>query len=173
MIFISFHLINCNGDCYNDEKALLITLDYLNMDRKLIYLIVLMVLAGGISIVSLVEIALVARFNEFIFDSQTQPISEIWINSHPLIFISLKITIFMASIQMSMFVLTTLANWKELHYCKFLIYFMPICGLTNIISACRYLRGEWSYTQPMMNTATADTCKIVLKQLNVKFSNVL
>ena len=64
------------------------------MERKQIYMIVLMVLAGVISVESLVLIARVALFNETIFDFETQTVSEAWIVSHPLLFVSLKITLF-------------------------------------------------------------------------------
>lgn len=116
------------------------------MDRKLIYLIVLLVLAVGLTIVSLVEIIRVGQFNMAIFDAQTQVVCETWIQLHPLTFVSLKITLFMASIQLSLFALTTIANWKEMTYCKCLIYFLPIYALAQLTATVMFLVSEKAYT---------------------------
>lgn len=130
------------------------------MDCKLIYLIVLMVLSGALAIVSLVQIIFVGQFNMAIFTALTQGVCQSWISQHPLTFISLKITLFMASLQLSMFVLTTVANWKELHYCKSLIYFLPIYSLAEIVAACMFLAAESSYTTPMMAFYLTPQCKM-------------
>lgn len=111
------------------------------MERKLIYLIVLLVLAAGLTFVSLAEIARVGLFNMTIFDLMTQPICELWINQHPLTFISLKVTLFMASIQLSLYLLITVASWKELAYCKCLFYFMPVQGISQLVSTCLFLKA--------------------------------
>lgn len=128
------------------------------MDRKLIYLIVLGVLAIALTLLSLVEIIRVGQFNMSIFDAQTQPICEFWIAQHPLTFISLKITLFMASLQLSLFLLTTVASWKELHYSKCLVWFLPVFALTQLISTCIFLGAESKYTYPMMAYYLTDPC---------------
>lgn len=101
----------------------------------------MLVMAVGITATSLAVIGRVAYFNMRLFDQETQLISEAWIEMHPLVFISLKVTIFMASIHMTFFLITTFLSWKEMGVCKCLLYFIPIYVTGSIVAACLFLRG--------------------------------